>query len=160
TQVRDTKRGHFPPQEARAAEVSRFFAPRSALTRDIENDPQKTTAATVSAFADDLRSSQKGQIRMGEAGTGALYYAGSPVSNDVNLTTLLASAELGDRVMADKLFTELYGELHRMARRELSRRGGIVTLSATTLLHCAYLDISGREGAEFPDRNHFMAYAA
>src|SRR5262249_35037544 len=74
--------------------------------------------------------------------------------------TLLASAELGDRVMADKLFTELYGELHRMARRELSRRGGIVTLSATTLLHCAYLDISGREGAEFPDRNHFMAYAA
>jgi RNA polymerase sigma factor (TIGR02999 family) len=47
-----------------------------------------------------------------------------------------------------------------MARRELSRRGGAITLGATTLLHDAYLDISGREGTAFPDRNRFMAYAA
>lgn len=77
-----------------------------------------------------------------------------------DLTTLLASAELGDRAAADALFTELYEELHRMARRELSKRGIGVTLGATTLLHSAYLDISGREGTEFPDRNRFMAYAA
>jgi RNA polymerase sigma factor (TIGR02999 family) len=80
------------------------------------------------------------------------------VSSD--LTTLLASAELGDRAAADALFTRLYEELHRMARRELSKRGGGVTLGATTLLHDAYLDISGREGAAFPDRNRFMAYAS
>ncbi len=77
-----------------------------------------------------------------------------------DLTTLLASAELGDRAAADALFTALYEELHRMARRELSKRGSGMTLGATTLLHDAYLDLSGREGPAFPDRNRFMAYAA
>jgi RNA polymerase sigma factor (TIGR02999 family) len=61
---------------------------------------------------------------------------------------------------ADALFAELYGELHRMARRELARRGGFATLGATTLLHEAYLDISARSGMEFPDRFRFMAYAS
>ncbi len=88
----------------------------------------------------------------------ALYCDETAVTAD--LTTLLASAERGDRAAADALFTALYDELHRMARRELSRRGGGITLGATTLLHDAYLDISGREGAAFPDRNRFMAYAA
>ncbi len=76
-----------------------------------------------------------------------------------DLTALLASAEQGDQSAADALFTVLYDELHRMARRELSRRGGGVTLSATTLLHEAYLDISAREGTAFPDRARFMGYA-
>jgi RNA polymerase sigma factor (TIGR02999 family) len=86
-----------------------------------------------------------------------------PVPRDMmapaDLTALLASAEQGDQSAADALFTVLYNELHRMARRELSRRGGGVTLSATTLLHEAYLDISAREGTAFPDRARFMAYA-
>ncbi|MEO8679911.1 MAG: ECF-type sigma factor [Vicinamibacterales bacterium] len=77
-----------------------------------------------------------------------------------DLTSLIAEAERGDRAAADALFTALYEELHRMARRELSKRGAGVTLGATTLLHDAYLDISAREGAAFPDRNRFMAYAA
>ncbi len=47
-----------------------------------------------------------------------------------------------------------------MAKRELNRGGPSATLSATTLLHEAFLDISGREGAVFPDRGRFMAYAA
>lgn len=76
------------------------------------------------------------------------------------LTTLVAAAEQGDRGAADALFAALYDELHRMARRELSRRGAGVTLGATTLLHEAYLDISDREGPAFPDRNRFMGYAA
>src|SRR3954467_12037186 len=87
-----------------------------------------------------------------------LYSLHTAVSAD--LTTLLASAELGDRAAADALFTALYEELHRMARRELARRGAGVTLSATTLLHDAYLDISAREGTAFPDRNRFMGYTA
>jgi len=88
----------------------------------------------------------------------ALYSDASAVAGD--LTTLLASAERGDRAAADALFTALYQELHRMARRELSKRGVGITLGATTLLHDAYLDISTREGAAFPDRCRFMAYAA
>jgi RNA polymerase sigma factor (TIGR02999 family) len=75
-------------------------------------------------------------------------------------SSLVASAEQGDRAAADRLFSALYDELHRMARRELSKRGAGVTLGATTLLHEAYLDISGREGVAFPDRNRFMGYAA
>jgi len=76
------------------------------------------------------------------------------------LHTLATSAEQGDRAAADALFTALYDELHRMARRELARRGAGVTLGATTLLHEAYLDISDRERAAFPDRNRFMGYAS
>jgi RNA polymerase sigma factor (TIGR02999 family) len=76
------------------------------------------------------------------------------------LSTLITSAEEGNRTAADRLFSTLYDELHRMARRELARRGAGVTLGATTLLHEAYLDISEREGAAFPDRNRFMGYAA
>jgi RNA polymerase sigma factor (TIGR02999 family) len=78
----------------------------------------------------------------------------------VDITTLLASAESGDRAAADAVFSALYEELHRMARRELAHRGGGLTLSATTLLHDAYLNISGREGTSFPDRNRFMGYAS
>jgi RNA polymerase sigma factor (TIGR02999 family) len=77
-----------------------------------------------------------------------------------DITSLLASAEQGDRAAADAVFSLLYNELHRMARRELSRRGSGVTLGATTLLHDAYLDISAREGTAFPDRNRFMGYAS
>jgi len=76
------------------------------------------------------------------------------------LSTLVASAEQGDHAAADKLFAALYDELHRMARRELARRGAGVTLGATTLLHEAYLDISDRDRAAFPDRNRFMGYAS
>ena len=61
---------------------------------------------------------------------------------------------------AGLLFADLYGELHRLARRELARRGGHAGVSATTLLHEAYLGISARDGAAFPDRARFLAYAA
>ena len=79
---------------------------------------------------------------------------------DPTLSSLIASAERGDRSAAEGLFAALYAELHRLARRELARSGGGVTLGATTLLHEAYLDMSGRSAASFPDRGRFMAYAA
>jgi RNA polymerase sigma factor (TIGR02999 family) len=86
------------------------------------------------------------------------YTVDRPVTESI--TMLLASAERGDRAAADAVFAALYDELHRMARRELARRGGGVTLSATTLLHDAYLSISQREGTSFPDRNRYMGYAS
>ena len=61
---------------------------------------------------------------------------------------------------ADTLFDELYSELHRLARRELHRQGSIAGLGATTLLHEAYLSISGKEGLAFVDHARFMGYAA
>jgi len=60
----------------------------------------------------------------------------------------------------DGLFGILYSELHRLARRELYRQGPMGGLGATTLLHEAYLKISGSEGAVFEDRARFMTYAA
>lgn len=76
------------------------------------------------------------------------------------IPSLFAAAELGDRAAIDTLFATLYGELHRLARHQLARRGGGVTLGATTLLHEAYLDMAGRDGTAFPEPGRFMAYAA
>jgi RNA polymerase sigma factor (TIGR02999 family) len=75
------------------------------------------------------------------------------------ISSLISSAEGGDRSAADALFAALYSELHGLARRQLARGPG-ATLGTTTLLHEAYLDISQREGAVFPDRGRFMGYAA
>jgi RNA polymerase sigma factor (TIGR02999 family) len=71
-----------------------------------------------------------------------------------------AAGDSGDPMAAEALFATLYGELHQMARREVRRSGGFVTLGATTLLHEAYLGLSGRRGPVFPDRARFLGYAA
>lgn len=76
------------------------------------------------------------------------------------LSSLIAAAETGDSSATEALFSTLYSELHRLAKRELARRGGAVSLSVTTLLHEAYLDMAGRSEAKFPDRARFMGYAA
>jgi RNA polymerase sigma factor (TIGR02999 family) len=76
------------------------------------------------------------------------------------LDALIATAEQGDRAAADALFDTLYTELHRLARREVARQGPVAGIGVTTLLHEAYLTISSREGAVFPDRARFMGYAA
>ena len=78
----------------------------------------------------------------------------------MNVTSNLPCAGGDERVVADALFGTLYAELHRLARRELHRGGPAGGLGATTLLHEAYLSISGREGTVFADRARFMAYAA
>lgn len=76
------------------------------------------------------------------------------------ISSLIGAAESGDSAAADTLFTTLYSELHRLAKRELARKGSPASLSVTTLLHEAYLDIAAREGNRFPDRPRFMGYAA
>ena len=76
------------------------------------------------------------------------------------ISSLIGAAEGGDNAAADTLFSTLYSELHRLAKRELARRGSPASLSVTTLLHEAYLDIAAREGTCFPDRPRFMGYAA
>jgi RNA polymerase sigma factor (TIGR02999 family) len=76
------------------------------------------------------------------------------------ISSLIGAAEGGDGAAADALFSTLYSELHRLAKRELARRGSPASLSVTTLLHEAYLDIAAREGNRFPDRPRFMGYAA
>lgn len=61
---------------------------------------------------------------------------------------------------SDAMFSALYHELHRLARRETVRAGPYAPLGATTLLHEAYLDMSQRHALSFPDQARFLAYAA
>ena len=76
------------------------------------------------------------------------------------ISSLISEAEGGDSLATGALFSALYAELHRLAKRELARQGAPASLSVTTLLHEAYLDISARDGASFPDQARFMGYAA
>lgn len=77
-----------------------------------------------------------------------------------NLVSLMDAAERTDSSATSALFTALYAQLHRLAKSQLARQGPPVSLSATTLLHQAYIEIAGRDGTSFPDRARFMGYAA
>jgi RNA polymerase sigma factor (TIGR02999 family) len=59
-----------------------------------------------------------------------------------------------------ELFTSLYAQLRQIAQSALRRSGPQLTVSPTTLLHEAFLKISARDSAQFPDRARFMAYAS
>jgi DNA-directed RNA polymerase specialized sigma24 family protein len=73
---------------------------------------------------------------------------------------LVQGADAGNPNAHNELFSTLYRELHRLAQSHLARSSGPITLSATTLLHEAYLDISRRDNLAFPDQNRFLAYAS
>lgn len=79
---------------------------------------------------------------------------------DSPIPELIEATERGDEAATRSLFALLYDELHRIARRELGKNGAFLSLSVTTLLHEAYLDMATRHGPEFPDRARFLAYAA
>jgi ECF sigma factor len=69
---------------------------------------------------------------------------------------LIEAAEKRDGPATEQLFSALYSELHQLAKRQLARRGGGISLAVTGLLHEAYLDIAARNGADFPDEGRFM----
>jgi RNA polymerase sigma factor (TIGR02999 family) len=69
-------------------------------------------------------------------------------------------AAIGHDAGADTLFGTFYAELHRLARREVHRRGRVGGLGVTTLLHEAYLSMSAKDEAVFADQARFMGYAA
>jgi RNA polymerase sigma factor (TIGR02999 family) len=77
-----------------------------------------------------------------------------------DITQLLQAARLGDRAAADQVVAQLYAELQRIARRQVRRAGELTMLDTTALVHEAWLRLSGNEGKDFPDRRHFLAYAA
>jgi RNA polymerase sigma factor (TIGR02999 family) len=76
------------------------------------------------------------------------------------LAPLFAASERGDPEAAAALFAALYDELRRLAQRHVERLGSAVTMSATTLVHEAWLDLAGRPAARFVDRARFFAYAS
>ncbi|MFN3303854.1 MAG: ECF-type sigma factor [Roseateles sp.] len=76
-----------------------------------------------------------------------------------DITQLLSAAQAGDRAAADQVVAQLYGDLRRLARRHMRSSGNLTLLDTTALVHEAWLRLAGG-GHAFPDRRHFLAYAA
>jgi RNA polymerase sigma factor (TIGR02999 family) len=76
------------------------------------------------------------------------------------VAALIARADAGDAQARSELFAVLYERLHRLARREIARHGGALTMGSTTLLHEVYLNMNQRQDTRFPDEARFLAYAA
>ena len=77
-----------------------------------------------------------------------------------DITGLLDRWRLGDMEAANELMELTYGELHRIAAREMRREHGEHTLQTTAVLHEAYLRIFRSGPFELRDRAHFFAVAA
>lgn len=75
----------------------------------------------------------------------------------MELTELLRSARDGDKSAADRLFTLIYDDLHRLAAGQLIGHGGIAT---TSLVHETYLRLSRPQALDLQDRQHLFAVAA
>lgn len=76
------------------------------------------------------------------------------------ITTLLHAAGSGDRAAADRAFALLYAELRQLARSRLRQSGELTLMDTTALVHESYLRLQRGGGLAFPDRHHFLSYAA
>jgi RNA polymerase sigma factor (TIGR02999 family) len=81
-------------------------------------------------------------------------------SEALEITGLLREVERGDRSAIDRLFERVYGELRRIARRQLRAAPHAETLSTTALVNEAYLKLSGSARWSTRDRFHFFALTA
>jgi RNA polymerase sigma factor (TIGR02999 family) len=74
---------------------------------------------------------------------------------------LLAAIDRGDPHAAEQLLPLVYDELRRLAARKLAHEAPGQTLTATALVHEAYLRLAGGgEGPRWDGRGHFFAAAA
>ena len=83
---------------------------------------------------------------------------GPPNADDV--TCLMAAAASGDKAAADDLLPLVYEQLRRAAQLDLARERADHTLSATALVHEAYLKLVGPRDVAWANRAHFYAAAA
>ena len=60
----------------------------------------------------------------------------------------------------DQLVPFLYGELRRIARRQLRGERADHTLNTTALVHEAYVKLAGFDRLAFQNRSHFLAVAS
>jgi RNA polymerase sigma factor (TIGR02999 family) len=85
---------------------------------------------------------------------------GSHPPNSEDVTLLLIAAADGDKAAADRLLPLVYEQLRRAAQRDLSSEAAGHTLSATALVHEAYLKLVGPREIAWANRGHFYAAAA
>ena len=77
------------------------------------------------------------------------------------ITGLLHDWRRGNPQAANQLMELVYGELHKIASREMRRERGEHTLQATALVNEAYVRLCGSsDQPNWSDRAHFFAVAA
>jgi RNA polymerase sigma factor (TIGR02999 family) len=76
------------------------------------------------------------------------------------ITLWLEKWRAGDPGALDRMLPLVYGELREVARRQLRRESPAHTLSATGLVHEAYLRLLAQRQLAAVDRTHFFAIAA
>ena len=78
-----------------------------------------------------------------------------------DVTQILQALEAGDVAATDQLLPIVYAELQRLARHKLSNEAPGQTLTATALVHEAYLRLVGDVSEQRWDhRGHFFSAAA
>jgi len=75
-------------------------------------------------------------------------------------TNLVRTVAEGDRLAADQLMTELYGEFRSLARRYLDREPSGHTLQPTALVNEVYLKLVDQTQVDWKGRTHFFAIGA
>lgn len=76
------------------------------------------------------------------------------------ITTLLQAHSSGDRFAMDELMPIVYDEMHKIARRRLSRERPDHTYSATALVHEAYLKLVDFNRVDWKNRSQFFGFAS
>ena len=73
-------------------------------------------------------------------------------SDPQQITKLLEAINHGERDAWQSLFTIVYGELRKMARRKMAGESPGHTLQPTALVHEAYIRLMSGEGAHYQNR--------
>ena len=76
------------------------------------------------------------------------------------ITELLAEWREGNQAALDDLYPLVYAELHRLARRYMSRERKGHTLQTTALIHEAYVRLVDQRNVKWANRSHFFAISA
>lgn len=79
---------------------------------------------------------------------------------EISVTHCLERLRLGDATALDRMLPLVYDELRAIAGSQLRDERTGHTLSATALVHEAYVRLVGREHLTPKDRSHFFAQAA
>jgi len=76
------------------------------------------------------------------------------------ITQLLAKWSDGNQSALDELYPLVYDELHRLARRYMSRERKGHTLQTTALINEAYVRLVDQKNVHWANRSHFFAISA
>jgi RNA polymerase sigma factor (TIGR02999 family) len=84
---------------------------------------------------------------------------GSTQADSTGIAPLLERWSKGEKQAYDQLLTQLYGDIHAIAVRQLHRERQ-VTLRPTALVHEVYLRLAEIRRMQWQDRAHFLSMAA